>query len=111
MSTPGEALEQTQRNLDVACVTYVRQLMKEQARGDRALETVSKQRAKIRMLKRAVKQFTEGHPEDARERGWPGMLHEEGCPGVFLKVSERDAGEVCACDGDWSTALVRRALR
>jgi len=72
-----------------------------------------KGRDKVALLKKALRAFTEGHPcEGGHQRGWQGMLHEEGCVGVSYAPDERDDDdEDCRCDGDYLTALVQRALR
>lgn len=55
---------------------------------------------------RALHAFVAGYPN----REWEGLLHEEGCIGVRHRKADRDR-EVCRCDGDYLTTLVKRALR
>jgi hypothetical protein len=70
-------------------------------------EKLRRKAEKAALLKRALLLFVEGYP-DGR---WEGMLHEEGCPGVQDRKAGRDPEWPCKCDGDYATALVKRALR
>jgi hypothetical protein len=72
------------------------------------LSQIGRLKAKNALLKKAVRAFVDGYP--CRE--WEGILHESGCPGTHLRKDERQyPDEVCECDGDHLTALVKRALR